>query len=1313
LTLTSPVDIASIPEAPISITSTNGELTVSGFVEALIHPVSNRLIVDGSEQEFSGSGEFSFNFPVQTVGSTGYVEHSVFLSSIDGAGGKAVLAAILFAPSAGNQSAPTVTIRVVPTLLQGDVHSFASGLGGTIVDANSQSGIYVIEFPAGTEMQAKTSVLRNVDGVLFAVRNPIFENDSFPSEFQYINPVAQPFPHLSQSPGRRFTESKACLSDADCGDTMVCADPDSSPNVFDGEDHCTNEAGKCVTCSHQDADIGWDESVSNIEQLQMSGASVKVVVADSNEIFNWRIPDLRPRVWSNPLECCGRDSTCLPGLELAPLPDCTMWEAISDVSCSPPACGCPIPGSSQPAKRIHVPEHARCLTVLGYAAIPGDICIDDTSCGFQAPKCDDLTGRCTAGTVTNLCSSDEECRRTDRCVKFPEIDLCSDGVPGRRGVDDDGDGYSDFDDPEVKDLLFGDWHGLLANGIDDDFSCYNATYNPTSTQEYARYDPILHPNGCIDDPGEALLAAFDDDENGYIDDIHGTDMYIGRKAKFGRLWESTHDNMGVRAGITTERNIVTGFAKTNGGKHTTAMATVLGAQTNNGPSNDVATGWVGVAPNVQLVALPFGGSTFEPFFEYGSRIRADIVVISAGAYLDPSDSASIEEYQNEFKDWNFRAQSVMDSNILYVFSAGNERVNLDLATQPDSGALFRIPQNLTPKRALIVGSSGIKDKFSDWWWGCSESVWADPVLNKKFCVQESSSVGDYPRTGSNRGASTVDLCAPGESIFTGSYQVEYNCLIQMRANGTSFSAPIAAGVAAVLISSAPERYRNNPELIIQRLKQTVESNASNGTDSYAGMVEAQGRVDIANALNVEDYPLEEAPPWEDVSWQLGESGPTENRGIVLFTELLSQTDPVTLQTTQVLADVLIRTYGISSDDSIIGYPPTVQVAIPAGGKFQHLPDALPEGLDYFLPGGLVAGDINRDGCKDLLIGGFLEEDPDPADDQILPFQGSRVHMLIQNTDANGWCRGTFHEENSYPMTSTAFMSRRIVLADFNLDENLDVLISGTHYPTIPGGQHGLLLYLGDGDGSFTDISWLVPDDEDMDGYGLAACDIDGDGDLDIIQSGRGEPFSGAPPAQIPHVIMNLYTPGYALEFSALDPSTSGFQPIFRGNDISCADLDDDSKPDLIAIALQDNVGNSLYENNTTELSGVEFLDVSNRLPDLTSGQDGFDYIHQRESTQSIPICRLEDSPDEATLFYGNGNINNRLFQANAVMRFDETAHAYSVNESLGFGFDKSLDLTAKIICSDLDGNGLTDTVFVANHGKSYLYRYRGNQGGAQ
>lgn len=94
-------------------------------------------------------------------------------------------------------------------------------------------------------------------------------------------------------------------------------------------------------------------------------------------------------------------------------------------------------------------------------------------------------------------------------------DANGDGYPGVQGVDDDGDGYTDFNDPGVK--------NIYTNGLDDDGD------GRTDDELGGEFDDSPGIVGFDDDLDGVVDdydgAIYDDDENGYRDDVIGWDFY--------------------------------------------------------------------------------------------------------------------------------------------------------------------------------------------------------------------------------------------------------------------------------------------------------------------------------------------------------------------------------------------------------------------------------------------------------------------------------------------------------------------------------------------------------------------------------------------------------------------------------------------------------------------------------------------------------------------------------------------------------------------------------------------------------------------
>ena len=220
-----------------------------------------------------------------------------------------------------------------------------------------------------------------------------------------------------------------------------------------------------------------------------------------------------------------------------------------------------------------------------------------------------------------------------------------------------------------------------------------------------------------------------------------------------------------------------------GSDHGTAVAGAAGAQGNN------STGIAGVAWNADLMPLRVGDtgasiSNQVQAFGYAAMQGADVVNLSAGgttlsqARLDAINAAP---------------------NTLFVFGAGNDGTNNDNPATPI------YPCNHNRPNVVCVAATGQNDALASF---------------------------------SNFGAAFVDLAAPGVLIRTtdtpgSGYRF---------ASGTSLSAPIVAGAAAVY------RARNPGASAAQTrsaLRATVDRKAS-----LANRVETDGRLNLARALGI-------------------------------------------------------------------------------------------------------------------------------------------------------------------------------------------------------------------------------------------------------------------------------------------------------------------------------------------------------------------------------------------------------------------------------------------------------------------------------
>jgi subtilisin family serine protease len=227
------------------------------------------------------------------------------------------------------------------------------------------------------------------------------------------------------------------------------------------------------------------------------------------------------------------------------------------------------------------------------------------------------------------------------------------------------------------------------------------------------------------------------------------------------------------------------------------------------PNNGI--GIVGVTPECDLLFISdendgFSDENIFRAFDYAKKWGARIISCSWGSYnMSPM-------MDNLFKE-------CYDAGIVLVFAAGNDGYNMDM------------PQNY-PRN--------INDE--------SESPWVIGVSGL--------GINGRRRSDSNYG-SNIDIMAPGDWIFTadlmggeggnnGGFVSDPNYTI---AAGTSFSAPITAGVIALMIAA-------NPSLGIEDIKKILYDTADklpiDGSGNYNAdgfsLEYAHGRVNASAAV---------------------------------------------------------------------------------------------------------------------------------------------------------------------------------------------------------------------------------------------------------------------------------------------------------------------------------------------------------------------------------------------------------------------------------------------------------------------------------
>lgn len=256
------------------------------------------------------------------------------------------------------------------------------------------------------------------------------------------------------------------------------------------------------------------------------------------------------------------------------------------------------------------------------------------------------------------------------------------------------------------------------------------------------------------------------------------------------------------------------MADLEGAMHGTHVAGLIGAVRNNGIGID------GVADQVQLMILrvvPDGDEYDKDIalaIRYAVNNGANIINMSFGKSYSPE------------KNWVDSAIIYAeDHDVLVVHSAGNESISLDEKIKFPNAHLQK--QNRKATNLITVGAS-------------SDRIFG-PCLSASF---------------TNYSGQQVDLFAPGVKI----YSTQPGGNVYGKHDGTSFSGPIVAGIAALIRSYYPTL--TAPEIIsilnttVTSLKGTSTclpgSEKNSGTIEWTALCKSAGIVNAFQAIQAAD-----------------------------------------------------------------------------------------------------------------------------------------------------------------------------------------------------------------------------------------------------------------------------------------------------------------------------------------------------------------------------------------------------------------------------------------------------------------------------
>ena len=332
---------------------------------------------------------------------------------------------------------------------------------------------------------------------------------------------------------------------------------------------------------------------------------------------------------------------------------------------------------------------------------------------------------------------------------------------------------------------------------------------------YFHFDGVPHVDLAANvwtNAGEIPGNDIDDDENGYVDDVHGYDFWTDdgypRDPDASLDWHGTH------------------------------IAGTIAAVGNN------ATGVVGVNWHSSVVALRVAGpGTDPPVGPYTTEVSR---ILAALDYCIANDikvaNLSVSSGAFSAEECDAIAQAGEDVGLILVVAAGNEGRNLDV--DPEYPAACEVANIIT------VAAT---DTDNDLWYTTRQECECDHIVENGDCdLRTCDGSGCYehdchpePYFRSNYGDETVHLSAPGKDIYStiGGDAYGYS-------GGTSFAAPHVAGVVALMMSRYPDwTYTQIRDRILERVQPAAHPPGKTMTD---GIVDAYAALIDCNDNGIDD-----------------------------------------------------------------------------------------------------------------------------------------------------------------------------------------------------------------------------------------------------------------------------------------------------------------------------------------------------------------------------------------------------------------------------------------------------------------------------
>lgn len=179
--------------------------------------------------------------------------------------------------------------------------------------------------------------------------------------------------------------------------------------------------------------------------------------------------------------------------------------------------------------------------------------------------------------------------------------------------------------------------------------------------------------------------------------------------------------------------------------------------------------------------------------------------------------------------------SAMLGCIRWAADQGAKVINVSM-TGVDSNSSASAARYANKKGAVVIWAAGNQNYFTRWKDKPEIiAVAGTDIDNNRYYSKVTSSDGKIKYYGSNRG-DFVDIAAPGEDLFTIRVNESFS-----RGNGTSYSAPMVSGVAALIFSVNPKL---KPNKVTEILKASA-TKMKNSKHFGSGIVNATRAVALA------------------------------------------------------------------------------------------------------------------------------------------------------------------------------------------------------------------------------------------------------------------------------------------------------------------------------------------------------------------------------------------------------------------------------------------------------------------------------------